>query len=202
MAKAAALVPAALVTGGLFGCIASAAVLASVGIWHGYAGTESAVLAAKSAKLCLDNLAEELIASLEAGTYNTDEAIDMLRRTCLAYASTIPRGTQYVERVFQELALVRRCRGADVNRALRETHDELNRVANKGATADEVRLTLIRQLNRLSAIAATSVRDVVDRNPELKPYRDGAIKSLDGHPVPRTPTVSINVQVRHTKAAK
>ncbi|KAK4894668.1 hypothetical protein LTR27_007056 [Elasticomyces elasticus] len=199
--QALALAPAATITGGILGCVASAALLAGVGLWHEYAGAESAILAARTAKLCLDNVADDVTTSLKAGTYSTDEALDVLRRTTLSYASTVPGGVAYVERVFREVGLVRQSRGTDVDKLLRSVHGELGRAARKGATPESMRLMVINQLSRLSTVAGASVRDIVDRNPSLKPYEDGAVKSLQGSPAPKVPTLNVNMTVKQRKSS-
>jgi len=198
--SATALAPAAIVTGGLLGSAASAALLAGVGIWHGYASTESAILAVRTAKLCLDNVADDVTASLKAGTYSTDEALDVLRRTTLSYASAIPGGAAYVERVFREVSLVRQSRGADVDKLLRSTHAKLNTAVHNGAAPERLQAIVVSQLVGFSALAGSSARDVVDRNPGLKPYREGAVKSLQGSPAPKVPTMKVNMTVKQRKA--
>lgn len=191
--SALSLTPAAIVTGGLIGCVAGAAILMSAGIWYDYAGVESALLAARSTRICLDNLTDEVIASLKGGTYSTDEALDMLRRTTLAYASTIPGGSAYVERIFREINLVRKERGREVDKILSESYCELSSAGRKGASPDQMRQLVVRRLAKLSTFASESIRDVVDRNPNLKPYRDGALKSLQGS---RHPKIKLNMTVR------
>ncbi|KAK1058190.1 hypothetical protein LTR12_015903 [Friedmanniomyces endolithicus] len=190
--KAIAFAPAAIITGGLLGCAASAALLAGVGIWHEYNGTASAILAARTAKLCLDGVADDITTSLTAGTYSTDEALDVLRRMTLSYASTVPGGVTYVERLFREVNLVRQCRGGDVDKVLRSVHDKLNRAALNGATPDAMRTIVVSQLARLSTVAGASVQDVVDRNPVLKP--------LQGSPTPKVPTLNVNLTLKSKNA--
>ncbi|KAK3669558.1 hypothetical protein LTR78_010558 [Recurvomyces mirabilis] len=200
-AASTALAPAAIITGGLLGCVASAALLAGVGIWQDSANNDSAILAARTAKLCLNNFSDELIASLKAGTYSTDEALDMLRRTSLAYASTVPGGVAYIERIFRELALIRQTRASEVATVMRQAQAALHEAAKKGASPDDMRLGLVRQLSTLSSFAGTAIRDVVDRNPELKPYKDGAVKALEGSPAPKVPTVKLNIKVKQKPAS-
>ncbi|KAK0874049.1 hypothetical protein LTS02_000430 [Friedmanniomyces endolithicus] len=186
--KAIAFAPAAIITGGLLGCAASAALLAGVGIWHEYNGTESAILAARTAELCMDCVADDVTTSLKAGTYSTDEALDVLRRTTLSYASTVPGGVAYVERLFREVSLLRQSRGGDVDKVLRSVHGKLNRAALNGATPDAMRTIVISQLARLSTVAGASVQDIMDRNPALKP--------LQGSPTPKVPTLNVNLTLK------
>ncbi|KAK3111035.1 hypothetical protein LTR53_014087 [Teratosphaeriaceae sp. CCFEE 6253] len=199
-AQALAMAPAAIITGGLLGCAASAALLAGVGIWHGYAGSDSAVLAARTAKICLNNVADDVTASLNAGTYSTDEALDVLRRTTLSYAMAVPGGAAYVERVFREVGLIRQSRGEDVDRLLKNTHQKLHRAAQNGARPEVLQTIVLSQLAGLSTFAGASLEDVVDRNPALKAYREGALKSLQGSPAPKVPTVKVNMTVKQKKA--
>ncbi|KAM0715273.1 hypothetical protein Q7P37_008771 [Cladosporium fusiforme] len=125
----------ALITGGLIGCAAGAALLMAVHIWYDFAGARAAIATARSARFCIDNLSEEVIGSLQSGTYNTDEALDILRRTTLAYASTLPGGAGTVERVFREVQAVRQSRGEEVDRLLAGAYEELRVVGDRGGGA-------------------------------------------------------------------
>ena len=190
----------AIVTGGLVGCAAGAAILLGVGMWYDFSGAESAILTAKAAKLCVDNLTEELITSLKAGTYSGDEALDMLRRTTLAYASTIPEGAPFVEKVFLEIDTVRKQRGREIDRTVADTYTELSKAGLRGAKSDEMRSIVIGQLMKLSSFASRATQDVVTRNPKLRPYRDDVSRSLQGAPKSKTPTVRVNMAVRQKQA--
>lgn len=198
--KTLALKAPAIVTGGLVGCAAGAAILLGVGMWYDFSGVESAILTAKSAKLCVDNLTEELITSLKAGTYSGDEALDMLRRTTLAYASTIPEGAPFVERIFREIDMVRKQRGREVDKVVAETYSELSRAGIRGATSAEMRSIVVGQLMKLSKFASSATQDIVIRNPRLRPYREEAAKALSGPPKAKTPTVRVNMAVRQKQA--
>ncbi|KAH9819350.1 hypothetical protein Tdes44962_MAKER05296 [Teratosphaeria destructans] len=191
-----ALAAPALTTGGLLGCAASAAILTGVHLWRNFSGPEQAILAARSARLCVDNFTDELIASQKAGTYNADEALDVLRRTTLAYATSIPGGASTVENMFREVDMVRKQRGHEVNGVLAETHAELSQASVRGANSSEMRDIVMNNMVKLAGFAGRSVRDIVTRNPQLKPYRDGAVKSLRGPPDKKIPTVRLNMAVR------
>lgn len=169
----------------------------AVHVWYDFAGLKAAVATARAARLCVDNLSEELIASLNAGTYSTNEALDMLRRTTLAYASTIPDGAPAVERVFREIEAVRQSRGAEVDKVLAGAYEELRAAGEKGLSARETRDVVLRHLLRLSLFASRATQDVLTRNPRLKPYRDGAIKALKEPPKEKVPTTKVNLVVKH-----
>lgn len=196
-AKALAVASPAMVTGGLVGCAAGAAVILGAGFWKNMAGVDSAILTARTAKLCMDNLIEEVITSLKAGTYSAPEAIDMLRRTTLAYASTIPGGAPFVECLFQEVEMVRKQRGQEVDKVLAEASTELVKAGQRGATAAEVHTLVCKQLVRLSTFASNATRDVLARNPNFKPYMVSAQKTLRPPPTPKVPTVKLNMAVKH-----
>jgi len=195
-AKTLALTTPALVTGGLVGCAAGAAILLGVGIWYDFSGAESAILAARAAKLCVDNLSEEIITSLKSGTYSSDEALDMLRRTTLAYASTIPEGAPFVERIFREIDMVRKQRGREIDKVVVETYAQLAKAGIKGASPAEMRSIVFGQMMKLSNFASKATQDVVARNPKLRPFRDETMKSLQGPPETKVPTVRVNMAVR------
>ncbi|KAF7185574.1 hypothetical protein HII31_13071 [Pseudocercospora fuligena] len=196
-AKALAVASPAMVTGGLVGCAAGAAVILGAGLWKNIAGVDSAILTARTAKLCMDNLIEEVITSLKAGTYSAPEAIDMLRRTTLAYATTIPGGAPFVERLFQEVEMVRKQRGKEVDKVLAEASTELVKAGQRGATAAEVHSLVCKQLARLSTFASNATRDVIARNPKFRPYVVSAQKTLRPPPEAKVPTVKLNMAVKH-----
>ncbi|EME80886.1 uncharacterized protein MYCFIDRAFT_211695 [Pseudocercospora fijiensis CIRAD86] len=195
--KALAVASPAMVTGGLVGCAAGAAVILGAGLWKNMAGVDSAILAARTAKLCVDNLIEEVITSLKAGTYSGAEAIDVLRRTTLAYASTIPGGAPFVERLFQEVQLVRKQRGNEVDRVLAEASTELMEAGQRGANSAELHTLICKQLVRLSAFANNATRDVIARNPTFRPYVASAQKTLRPPREAKVPTVKLNMAVKH-----
>lgn len=187
----------AFVTGGLIGCAAGAAILMAVHVWYDFAGVKAAVATARAARICVDNLSEELITSMSAGTYSTDEALDILRRTTLAYASTIPDGGPVVERIFREIAAVRQSRGAEVDKVLAGAYDELRAAGNKGCSAVETRNIVLKHLVKLSLFASRATQDVLTRNPRLKPLRDGAVKALKEPPRAKVPSTKVNLVVKH-----
>lgn len=187
----------ALVTGGLIGCAAGAAILMAVHVWYDFAGVKAAIATARAARLCVDNLSEELIASLSMGTYSTDEALDILRRTTLAYAGMIPGGGPVVERIFREIALVRQSRGVEVDKVLACAFDELRAAGDKGLSAVETRDVVLKHLAKLSLFASRTTQDVLKRNPRLRPIRDGAVKALKEPPKERVPTTKVNLVVKH-----
>ncbi|PPJ52454.1 hypothetical protein CBER1_10379 [Cercospora berteroae] len=191
-----ALAAPAVVTGGLLGCAAGAAVILGAGIWKNFAGVDNAILTARTAKLCIDNLIEEIITSLKAGTYNAPEALDMLKRTTLAYASSIPGGAPLVERIFREVDMVRRQRGPEVDKVLGEAYLEIARAQKKGASANELQNMVLKQAMKLSTFATKATQDVLARNPKWRPYRDEAKKALRGPPESKVPTVKVNMAVQ------
>lgn len=187
----------ALVTGGLIGCAAGAAILMAVHVWYDFAGVKAAIATARAARICVDNLSEELITSLSVGTYSTDEALDILWRTTLAYASMIPDGAPVVERIFREIGLVRQSRGAEVDRVLAGAFEELRAAGDKGLSAVETRNVVLKHLVKLSLFASRATQDVLTRNPRLKPLRDGAVRALKEPPRDRVPTAKVNLVVKH-----
>lgn len=166
-------------------------------VWYDFAGVKAAIATARAARLCVDNLSEELITSLSMGTYSTDEALDILRRTTLAYAGMIPGGGPVVERIFREIALVRQSRGAEVDKVLASAFDELRAAGDRGLSAVETRDVVLKHLVKLSVFASRATQDVLKRNPRLKPIRDGAVKALKEPPKEKVPTTKVNLVVKH-----
>lgn len=165
--KVIALQTPASVLGGLAGCAASAGVLLAAGVWSQIAGTDSAILTARTSKIVINNLLEEAIINLKAGTYNAPEALDMLRRTTLVYASTMPGGILFVERFFREIDIVRRQRGSELDQTLVEARNDLASARKRGASASEMQMTVLRQLAKLSSFTSNATQDMMVRNPAL-----------------------------------
>jgi hypothetical protein len=169
----------------------------AVHVWYDFAGVKAAIATARAARMCVDNLSEELITSLSLGTYSTDEALDILRRTSLAYASMIPDGAPAVECIFREISLVRQSRGADVDKVLAGAFNELKAAEDKGLSAVETKNIVLKHLVKLSSFASRATQDVLTRNPRLKPLRDGAVKALKEPHRDKVPTMRVNLVVKH-----
>jgi hypothetical protein len=189
--------PAVLTTGGLLGCIASAAILLGAGLWKDVAGPSAAILTVRTAKHCVGNLSDELIAHLNAGTYNAPEALDILRRTTLAYACAIPGGAVFVERLFREVAMVRTQRAAEVDRVVAQACRELVEAGKGRASEEKVGALIGRQLVRLSELAGVASRDVLERNPAVMSNLQKAVKAAPAEM--KTPTVKVNMVVRKNR---
>ena len=162
----------------------------AVSVYYDFGGAKAAITTARAARLCVDNLTEEIETSLTTGTYSTDEALDVLRRTTLAYASTVPGGSPMVERVFREVNTIRLSRGAEVDKILSTAYEELHVAGNKGAPVDEMRNIVVKHLTRLSGFASRASQDAVLRDPGLKARQKTA-------PPPKVPTTRVNLTVRH-----
>ena len=63
----------------------------AVHVWYDFAGVKAAIATARAARICVDNLSEELITSLSLGTYSTDEALDILSTISWATAAADER---------------------------------------------------------------------------------------------------------------
>lgn len=160
----------AFVTSGLIGCAAGAAILLGSSLWSRMAGVDAAIFAARTSKMVANNLVDESITSMKAGTYNAPEALDMVRRTTLAYAGAIPGGIPFVERLFREIDVVRRNRGGEVDRALVETRRKLASARKRGASASEMHVIVLSQMAKLSAFTSDATQDIMARNPGLRQY--------------------------------
>lgn len=154
----------AFVSGGLMGCAAGAAVVLGASLLRNSAGTESAIFAARTARLCVNRLIDDMTASLKAGTYNTAEALDLLRRTTLAYASMVPGGVSTVERIFHEINMVRKQRGEELDKIVREAQQDISKVRFRGA---DLQTAVLRNLVKLSAFTNHATKDIATRDPSL-----------------------------------
>ncbi|KAK4613331.1 hypothetical protein CLAFUW4_09242 [Fulvia fulva] len=200
-ASTVALAAPSFVTGGLLGCAAGAAVLLGSGLLKNAVGVDSAVLAARSAKAVLNNLIDDSITSMKAGTYSSADSLDMLRRTTLAYATLVPGGAPFVERMFREVEMIRRQRGHEVDKVVADASAELSVAGKKGAGPAELQSIIVSNLVKISQFAGTATQDIVARNPRLSPFRDGAAKALRPPPQPKTPTLKLNMTMKQKQTA-
>ncbi|KAH9837430.1 hypothetical protein Tdes44962_MAKER08354 [Teratosphaeria destructans] len=159
--------PGTIVTGGLIGCAAGAAILMAIGIWYDYAGVKAALATAKAAQLAVDDLTTSLISSLSTGTYSVDEALNLLRRTALTYARSVPEGQPLINRIFDQVENVRAAKGAEVERALEEAYEELRIAGSEGYGAGEMRAVLWKHTARLAGLTGRAVEGVLGRDSGL-----------------------------------
>lgn len=125
------------------------------------------------------------------------EAIDLLRRTTLAYASMIPGGAPVVERIFREVDMVRKQRGREVDRVMIETCGQLSKAMARNAGPLEMQTIILHNLSKLSTFAANASQDILARNPRLLSTQSIADKATKRPPEPKVPTVKINMSVKH-----
>lgn len=117
----------------------------------------------------------------------------MLRRTSLAYAGAVPGGTAFVEHLFREIDTVRRQRGGEVDRALAEATREISNARKGKNSAGKMHVIVLKQLAMLSAFTGNATRDIMARNPGLRPY----LSAVDSQKVP---TVKLNMTLRQKSA--
>ena len=196
-----------LTTGSLLAHLTTLTILPIIHASHDLGGPQAALATALSARLSINNLLEEIITSLRAGTYSADEALDVLRRGALGTAGEMRDGkgrvavASVVEGVAREVERLRVSRGGEWEGVVRGFVNGRSG-GSSGATAVVASNGREVGLARLGALVVGIVGDVLGRNPGLGAVREGAVKALgDGGLTAREReierTARVNLVVRH-----
>ena len=136
---------------------AGAATLVVLGFYQ-FSGIRPAVQTATQTKAYVDSTIGSLKASFKAATPDSsNEIIQALHDTANKYAKWLPGGKQYVDKAFEDLEIIRKNHGGEVDTIAREAYEELRAASNKGMSFDmagDVWQTLQKHLQRLSSLAA------------------------------------------------
>lgn len=140
-------------------------------IWYQASGIAKVANTAKQTKQYIDSTAEKLKVQFKEITPDSNEAIQALKDTAYKYASFIPGGREYVDKIFQDLETVRSKHGEDVDSIVREAYGELRDTSKKGLTLETLSQMweiLSKHLQRLAGLAGDAGQDILSNHPELK----------------------------------
>lgn len=151
----------AVVTGGLLGGAACAALIMAVGMWFDYTGVQAAVSLARNASLHVDKLTDDALANFRSGTHDLGEALDTLKRTAIIYMRAVKEGVAQVQQVFRELNQMRKTKSAVVARALATAYNELREAGERKASVKEMREVVSKQVAMLKELVSTAADDLV-----------------------------------------
>jgi hypothetical protein len=150
-------------------------------IWYQASGMASAAKTAKQAKSYIDSAGAQLKTTFKDQTPDADEAIQFLRETANKYARWLPGGSQYVDKAFQDLDMIRKNHAEEVDNIVREAYGELRDVSKQGMNLQTMSQSwdvLSKHLQRLASLAGDAAQDILSNHPSLKEKVGGSFDNL------------------------
>lgn len=150
-------------------------------IWYQASGMASAAKTAKQAKSYVDSATNSLKSTFKENTPEPNEAIQMLHETADKYAKWLPGGKQYVDKVFQDLEMIRKDHAEEVDSIVREAYGELRDVSKKGMNLQALSESwdvLQKHLQRLASLAGDAATDILNNHPQMKEKLGGSFDQL------------------------
>ncbi|KAK4898010.1 hypothetical protein LTR27_004395 [Elasticomyces elasticus] len=150
-------------------------------IWYQASGMASAAKTAKQAKSYVDSATNSLKANFKEVTPDANEAIQFLHETANKYAKWLPGGQQYVDKIFQDLDMIRKNHAEEVDDIVREAYGELRDVSKQGMnlqTMSQSWEVLSKHLQRLASLAGDAAQDIMNNHPQLKEKLGGSFDNL------------------------
>lgn len=167
------------ITGGLVG---GGVALGITYAWYHFSGAKTTLQTAKQAKGYLDSATSSLKVKFEEKTPDdTNEAIKTLHDAANRYAGFVPGGKGYVDAAFNDLEMIRKHHGNEVDQVVKEAYAELRDVTKKGMNLDaanEAYNVLSKHLQRLLELSRDAAQDILENHPQLKEKLGGSAEQL------------------------
>jgi len=149
--------------------------------WYQASGMASAAKTAKQAKSYVDSATNQLKSTFKDVTPDANEAIQFLHETANKYARWLPGGKQYVDKVFEDLEIIRKNHGDEVDNIVKEAYGELRDVSKQGMNLQTMSQSwdvLSKHLQRLAGLAGDAAQDIIKNHPQLKEKLGGSFDNL------------------------
>ncbi|KAK5143062.1 hypothetical protein LTR32_004735 [Rachicladosporium monterosium] len=150
-------------------------------VWYQASGMASAAKTAKQAKSYVDSATNQLKSTFKDITPDANESIQFLHETANKYARWLPGGKQYVDKVFEDLEIIRKNHGDEVDNIVREAYGELRDVSKQGMNLQTMSQSwdvLSKHLQRLAGLAGDAAQDIMKNHPQLKEKFGGSFDNL------------------------
>jgi len=150
-------------------------------IMYQLSGAATAANTARQVKSYVDGAGSSLKATFQETTPDANEAIEFLRETGNKYARWLPGGREYVDKVFQDIEIIRKRHGNEVDDIVREAYGELRDVSKQGMNLQTMSSTwdvLSKHLQRLTSLAGDAAQDILNNHPQLKEKLGGSFDNL------------------------
>ncbi|KAK0354343.1 hypothetical protein LTR59_013036 [Friedmanniomyces endolithicus] len=150
--------------------------------WYQASGMASAAKTAKQAKSYVDSATNQLKSTFKDITPDANESIQFLHETANKYARWLPGGKQYVDKVFEDLEIIRKNHAEEVDNIVREAYGELRDVSKQGMNLQTMSQSwdvLSKHLQRLAGLAGDAAQDIMKNHPQLKEKFGGSFDNLN-----------------------
>ncbi|KAK4570341.1 hypothetical protein LTR86_002421 [Recurvomyces mirabilis] len=150
-------------------------------ILYQMSGAATAARTAGQVKSYVDSAGNQLKSTFQENTPDANEAIEFLRETANKYARWLPGGREYTDKVFQDIEIIRKRHGDEVDEIVREAYGELRDVSKQGMNLQTMTSTwdvLSKHLQRLMALAGDAAQDIMNNHPQLKEKLGGSFDNL------------------------
>ncbi|KAK5118052.1 hypothetical protein LTR62_004098 [Meristemomyces frigidus] len=150
-------------------------------ILYQVSGAAKAARTASQVKSYVDGAGNSLKATFKENTPDANEAIEFLHETANKYARWLPGGREYTDKVFQDIEIVRKRHGDEVDQIVQEAYGELRDVSKQGMNLQTMSSTwdvLSKHLQRLMSLAGDAAQDILNNHPQLKEKLGGSFDNL------------------------
>lgn len=166
------------VTSALIGGISGGS-LAVLGIygWYHYSGTKNLVNIAHE----YQDRFQDITSQLKESAPEPNEALQWLRKTATSYTFFIPGSKNYVDSAFNDLEIIHKKHGKEVDKIVQEAYGELREISQDGinvTSAQKAWEILQKHLKRISDLAADSAQEILNNHPGLKDKVGGSFDQL------------------------
>lgn len=166
------------VTSALIGGISggSLAILGLYG-WYHYSGTKNLINTAHE----FQGRFQDITSQLKETAPEPNEALQWLRKTATSYTFFLPGAKKYVDSAFNDLEIIHKKHGKEVDKIVQEAYGELREIAQDGisvTSAQKVWEILQKHLKRISDLATDSAQQILNNHPGLKDKVGGSFDQL------------------------
>lgn len=150
--------------------------------WYHFSGAKTAVNTMHQTKQYYDSVHNQIKGKFQEQTPPASDALNALKDTALGYASYVPGGKQYVNKVFEDVDMIKQQHGPEVDNIVREAYGDLRDLSKKGgltlSTATEAWEILSKHMQSLASLAGDAAQDILNNHPQLKQKVGGQIDQL------------------------
>ncbi|EJD02753.1 uncharacterized protein FOMMEDRAFT_167922 [Fomitiporia mediterranea MF3/22] len=153
--------------------VAGGATVALAGyVWYHTSGLKTALQTSKDIKSYLQTTRDNVVSKARETAKNPSQALSHLRGIAKSYSNFIPGASGYIDTTFDELDDLYGAHSGEMDSILKETTDELSKVANQGradtATAAKVAEIVGNAVRRMQELGKKVGGDILDKSPMVK----------------------------------
>lgn len=104
-----------------------------------------------------------------------------MKSTAYKYASFVPGGREYVDKVFKDVEIIRQKHGDEVDNIVKDAYSELRSASKNGInleTASQMWFVITTYLSKLASLSVDAGQDILNNHPQLKEQLGGSFDQL------------------------